>query len=67
MDTFDFNLHQLVLSDLAASVSDSEDLSSSNDLAVGAISSRVRTRDLSGSEVDPQERVFLVSSLQTLS
>jgi len=62
MDTLDLNLHQLVLRDLAASIADKSDISTSNELVVDAISSRVRTRDLSSTDTDPQERVYLVSA-----
>ena len=62
MDTLDLNLHQLVLRDLAASVSDKDDVSTSGELVVDAISSRVRTRDLSGTDMDPHERVYLVNT-----
>lgn len=62
MDTLDLNLHQLVLRDLAASVADKDDVSTSGELVVDAISSRVRTRDLSGNDMDPHERVYLVNT-----
>jgi hypothetical protein len=62
MDTFDLSLHRLVLRDLAASVADRDDVSTSNELVVDAISSRVRTRDLSGTDTDPHERVYLVNT-----
>lgn len=61
MDTFDLNLHRLVLRDLATSVADRDDVSTSSELAVDAISSRVRTRDLSGTDADPDQRVDLVN------
>lgn len=53
MDTLDLNLHQLVLRDLAASIADKSDISTSNELVVDAISSRVRARDLSSDDTDP--------------
>jgi phosphatidylinositol 4-kinase len=62
MDTLDLNLHQLVLRDLAASVADKDDVSKSGELAVDAISSRVRTRDLGAADTDPHERVDLAST-----
>ncbi|KAF8320103.1 atypical/PIKK/PI4K protein kinase [Clavulina sp. PMI_390] len=49
MDTFDFNLHQMILTDLAATTA-SEDPASPNELASITIASRVRTRDLSDPE-----------------
>ena len=62
MDTLDLNLHQLVLRGLAASIADKSDISTSSELVVDAISSRVRTRYLSSADTDPQERVYLVSA-----
>jgi len=62
MDTLDLNLHQLVLRDLAASIADKSDISTSSELVVDTISSRVRTRDLSSADTDPQEHVYLVSA-----
>lgn len=61
MDSFDFNIHQNALADLAASIANPSEESQSRDLAMQTIASRVQTRDLSGSDVDPTERVAQVS------
>ena len=60
MDSLDFNLHQLVLSELAGSVKAGES-DPSSEKAVEAIASRVKTRDLTALDVDDSdERFYMV-------
>lgn len=59
MDVLDFNLHQLILRDIAGTVESSEDDDSTN-RAMDLLTSRVKTRDLSNANGLTQERVFMV-------
>ena len=59
MDVLDFNLHQLILRDLAATVDNSKD-DESTSRAMDLLTSRVKTRDLSTATLSTQERVFMV-------
>jgi hypothetical protein len=59
MDVLDFNLHQLILHDLAATVDNPKD-DESTSRAMDLLTSRVQTRDISTTAGSTQERVFMV-------